>query len=317
MRVAVLRAFRHPLTLEDWPTPKTEGEEVPVRVLGAGVCHSDVHIADGDMPNLSLPLVLGHEIAGYAEGFGNVLVFASWGCGDCEFCRRGDEQLCLEAREPGWVRQGGYAEYVIVPSARYLLPLGELDPVRAAPLADAGVTPYRAVRRFRQTLRDGDSVVVIGVGGLGQFAVQFLKLLTNARVVALDRVPGKLTRATNLGADEAMSITDFNGSARVVFDFVGSEDTLRFAGGIVERGGAVVQVGEAGGQILFGLGTVPHEAIFTTSIWGSMDDLKAVLEYARTGKIRWDIECLPLRDVNDALDRVRRGEVSGRLVLRP
>lgn len=317
MQVAVLRAFRHPLALEDWPTPEAEGDEVVVRVLSAGVCHSDVHMADGDLPSLPLPLVLGHEIAGYAEGFGNVLVFASWGCGDCELCRRGDEQLCLEAREPGWARQGGYAEYVVVPSARHLLPLGELDPIRAAPLADAGVTPYRAVRRFRHMLRDGDTAVVIGIGGLGQFALQFLKLLTKARVVALDRSAAKLTRATSLGADEAISTTGFKGLARIVFDFVGSEDTLRFASGIVERGGAVVQVGEAGGRIPFGLGAVPHEAILTTSIWGSMDDLKAVLEFARAGKIRWHIECLPLRDVNDALDRVRRGDVSGRLVLRP
>ncbi len=317
MRVAVLRTFRQPLALEDWPTPTAQRDEVLVRVLGAGVCHSDVHMADGDVPNLPLPLVLGHEIAGHAEGFGNVLVFASWGCGDCELCRRGDEQLCPQAREPGWARQGGYAEYVMVPSARYLLPLGKLDPVRTAPLADAAVTPYRAVRRFRHMLRHGDRAAVIGVGGLGQFAVQFLKLLTNARVVALDRSAGKLTRAISLGADEAMSTCYFRSSARIVFDFVGSEDTLRFAGRIVERGGAVVQIGEAGGQIPFGLGTVPHEAIFTTSIWGSLDDLKAVLEYARAGKILWDIECLPLDDVNDALDRMRHGDVCGRLVLRP
>jgi len=166
-------------------------------------------------------------------------------------------------------------------------------------------------------LRDGDTAVVIGVGGLGQFAVQFLKLLTNARVVALDRVAGKLARAIALGADEAMFLADCRDSARMVFDFVGSEATLQVAAAIIERGGAVVQIGEAGGQMPFGLGIVPHEAIFTTSIWGSLDDLKAVLEYARAGRILWDVECMPLSEVNAALDRVRRGDVSGRLVLRP
>ena len=110
---------------------------------------------------------------------------------------------------------------------------------------------------------------------------------------------------------------DLKASARVVFDFVGSDATLQFAGRIVERGGTVVQIGEERGQVPFGLGFVPHEAIFTTSIWGSMDDLRAVLECARAGKIVWDVESLPLSDANTALERVRRGVVSGRLVLRP
>ena len=317
MRVAVLRTFRQPLTLEDWPIPEVQGEEVLVRVLGAGVCHTDVHMAEGALPDLPLPLILGHEIAGYADGVGNVLVFASWGCGECELCRRGDEQLCSRAREPGWKRHGGYAEYVVVPSARYLLPLNELDPAHAAPLADAGVTAYRAVRRVRHVLRDGDTAVVIGVGGLGQFAVQFLRLLTSARIVALDRNPRQLTRALAFGADLALSAADFEGPARVVLDFVGSDDTLRFAAGILEPGGAVVQIGEAGGRIPFGLDAVPHEAIFTTSIWGSMEDLNAVLECARTGKIVWNVDYMRLGEANAALERVRRGEVCGRVVLLP
>lgn len=317
MRAAVLRAFRQPLALEDWPIPKPQGDEILVRVLGAGVCHSDVHIADGEVANVPLPLILGHEIAGHADGVGNVLVFASWGCGACERCRRGDEQLCPQAREAGWARHGGYAEYLIVPSARYLLPLNDLDPIRAAPLADAALTPYRAVDRFREWLRDGETAVVIGAGGLGQFAVQFLKVLTSARVVALDRDPRKLGEAVRLGADEAMLTADFKGSARMVLDFVGTNETLGLAGTVVERGGVAVQVGEAGGTIPFGLGVVPHEATFTTSIWGSMDDLKAVLEHAHAGRIRWQVELLPLCDANLALSRVRNGDVSGRIVLQP
>lgn len=317
MRVAVLREFRRPLALEDWSDPIAQGQEVLVRVVATGVCHSDVHMADGEIKGVQLPLVPGHEIAGEAEGVGTVLVYASWGCGACEHCRRGEEQLCPNAREPGWARQGGYAEYLVVPSRRYLLPLRGLDPERAAPLADAGVTPYRAVRRVRHLLSTGGTAVVIGAGALGQFAIQFLKLLTSARIIAVDVNPAKISKALELGADRAVLPGDFQGRAQVVFDLVGSDSTLQFAANIVQRGGTVVQIGEAGGRLPFGLGAVPHEAVFTTSIWGSMEDLKAVLDYALAGKLRWDVECLRLEDANAALERVRRGQVSGRLVLRP
>src|SRR5205823_837517 len=116
---AVLRAIGEPLVFEERPEPRARGGEVVVRVRGAGVCHSDVHIVDGAAP-VPLPLVPGHEVAGEAGELGDVLVYAAWGCGSCAFCRRGDEQLCPDAREAGWGRDGGYAESLLVPSARYL-----------------------------------------------------------------------------------------------------------------------------------------------------------------------------------------------------
>lgn len=287
-----------------------------MQVRGCGVCHSDVHLADGrfDTPT---PLVLGDEIAGWVEGTGNVLVYASWGCGRCELCGQGDEQLCPRAKQPGWTCDGGYAEWVRVPSPRYLVPLEDLDPVRAAPLADAGLTPYRAVRRALPWLDDGATAVVVGAGGLGQFGIQYLKLLSRARVVAVERDRRKFPWALELGADVVLGPGERLPSADAVLDFVGSPSTLRLGVHAVRPGGLVVQVGAAGGVVSFGLDRVPAEAHFTTSVWGSLRELHEVVALARSGRLRWHVETVPLKRANEALERVRRGRVLGRLVLVP
>jgi propanol-preferring alcohol dehydrogenase len=321
MRAAVLKKFKAPLELEERARPVPTGEQVLVRVLGAGVCHSDLHISEGAYPELPLPLIIGHEIAGEVEGIGPVLVYANWGEGKCRFCQQGEEQLCQAVTEAGWLKDGGYAEYVLVPSPRYLFGLEGLDPVKAAPLADAGLTSYRAVKRLKSWLppqQSAATVVVLGTGGLGQFAIQFLKLLTPARVIAVDVSETKRQRALELGADEVASPKDLSAvSARAVLDLVGSDETLALATTIVEKTGIVMQVGEAGGKMNFGLGFVPHEAHFTTSISGSLPDLADVLNFARRGEIQWQVETLPLEQANLALARLKQGQVAGRLILIP
>jgi alcohol dehydrogenase, propanol-preferring len=317
LRAAVLNSFGAPLSFEERPDPQTEHDSVIVRVRGAGVCHTDVHLAAGRWPELRLPLVLGHEIAGEVAGVGPVLVYASWGCRQCRFCLAGEEQLCPEATEAGWTADGGYAEWVGVPSQRYVFPLVGIDPVRAAPLADAGITPYRAVRRVGSLLSREARAIVIGCGGLGQFAIQYLKLLTDARVIAVDRAADKRARALALGADDATAPEELDEPAEVVLDFVGSNETLAQAAAQVTPKGCVVQVGEETGTLRFAIGLVPHEASFTTSLWGSRKDLTDVLELAERGELSWEVEALPLDHANEALDRVRRGEVSGRIVLVP
>lgn len=317
MRVAVLRSVGSPLSIEDWPEPVPRGDEVLVRVAGAGVCRSDVHIQDGSM-EVPLPLVLGHEIAGTADGYGPVVVCGSWGDGTCPLCRRGDDPLCPAAAEPGLARHGGYAEAVLVPSPRFLVPLGGLDPVRAAPLADAGVTSYRAVRRARPWLAEDGTAVVLGCGGLGQFGVQHLARLPGVRVVAVDPSPDKRALALGLGAQAAAEPGDDLPPAQVVIDFVGSDGSLAQAARTVSRGGLVVAVGEAGGRLAVGPGTdVPWEATVTTSVWGSRRELQDVVALAQAGELRSSVETLPLDQADDALDRVRRGDVAGRLVLTP
>ena len=352
MRAAVLQKPGGPLELEERPDPEPRGEEVLVRVLGAGLCRSDLHMVDGDVPDLTLPRVLGHEIAGEAAGIGPVLVYGGWGDRTCWYCRRGEEQLCPAVAEPGWARDGGFAEAVLVPSRRYLLPLGGIDPVRAAPLADAGVTAYRAVRRVSPWLREGGTAVVIGAGGLGQFAVQYLTTVRQAgrpwvaaggwpadrpaqrprpggglgalppasadvRVVAVDPDDAKRRRARRLGAHQAAAPGDELPEAHAVLDFVGSDDTLALAARLVRRTGIVMLVGEAGGRLPFGFRAVPHEAHLTTTVWGSLGDLREVLDLARRGELDWQVEAMPLERANQALDRLRRGEVAGRLVLVP
>lgn len=260
------------------------------------MCHTDLHILDGHWPELALPRVLGHEIAGEAEGIGAVLVYGYWGWRIVRAVppRRG--AALHRSAEAGWARDGGCAELVLVPyRLRYLLPLQGPDPVRAAPLADAGVTPYRAVRRVRGWLEDGGVAVVIGAGGLGQFAVQCLKLLTDAHVVAVDVDEAKRPSARELGADEAASpeqVVEL-GRVRAVLDVVGSNGTLALSAAIVEPMGIVVQIGEAGGRLPFGHQTVPAEAHFTTAAWASIGNLEAVLQHARRGEITLHVETLP------------------------
>lgn len=318
MRAMVLYEVGGRLELEDRPEPRLRGSEVLVKVHGAGLCGSDLHMIDGRMPHLPLPRVLGHEISGEAAGIGEVIVYASWGDGTCDFCRAGEEQLCARAAEPGWARDGGFAEAVVVPSPAYLLPLQGLDSVRAAPLADAGVTAYRAVRRARPWLGYGSTAIVIGAGGLGQFAIQYLRLLTDASVLVVEPTAAKQARALELGAGSAVGTDDVDlPLAAVVFDFVGSAKTLRRAAGLVRTNGLVVLVGEAGGQLPFGISTMASEASLTTSIWGSRAELATVVDLAQGGQISWEVEVLPLSEANTVVDRLRRGDVRGRFVLSP
>jgi propanol-preferring alcohol dehydrogenase len=191
------------------------------------------------------------------------------------------------------------AELVRVPSERYLFPLAGIDPVQAAPLADAGITPYRAVRRIRSFLGRGARAIVIGCGGLGQFAIQYLKLLTDSYVLAVDSAAGKRERALALGADASVSPEELEERAEAVLDFVGADETLATAARLVKPKGVVVQVGEAAGTLQFALGHVPHEALFTTSIWGSLKDMAAVVELAARGELVWQVETRPLEQANE------------------
>ncbi len=316
VRAAVLHSHGQPLVFEDRLDLQPAGTQRVVRVLAAGVCHSDLHMIDGVIGG-PLPRVLGHEVAGHLEGAGNVLVYPCWSDGTCAYCRRGLEQLCPAAAEPGWAVDGGFAEQVLVPHPRFLLPLGELDPVWAAPLADAGVTPYRAVRRALPWLTTGATALVIGAGGLGQFAIQYLRLLSAARVVAVDPSEPKRRRARSLGAHDAAAPGDDLPAASAVFDLVGTDATLRQAVEHVLPAGMVMVVGEAGGRVPFGFSLLPYEAHLTSSVWGSYQDLRAVLGMAQRGELTWDVEPMPLAEANEALSRLRNGEAAGRIVLIP
>lgn len=318
MRTQVLRALRGRFEPEERPDPTPQGDETTVRVLACGLCHSDLHIVDGRWPAFPLPRVLGHEIAGFHEELGNVLVYAPFGCGGCDHCERTEEVMCPDVTEAGMVVDGGYAERVLVPHRRFLYPLGDLDPVHAAPLACGGVTPYRAVKRTL-TLAGAQTptVALIGAGGLGQFGIQYLHLLSDARVTAIDPAGAKRDRARALGVETAAAPDEVEGRFDAVMDFVGSDDTGSLSARLVRPGGVVMQVGAYGGGTRVGLSMVPHESIWSLSLWGSRDELGEVIEIARRGELDWQTEAVALDDVNDAHRRLRAGEVTGRLVLVP
>jgi propanol-preferring alcohol dehydrogenase len=225
--------------------------------------------------------------------------------------------ICPNAREAGLFQDGGYAEYVRVPARRYLYPIGGLDPVQAAPLGCGGLTPYRAVKHAQRWLDRGSRALVLGAGGLGQFGIQFLRLLTDATVHAGDPSQQKRERALELGAAEAAAPEEFEAPYTAVIDFVGSEDSLTHAARLVDRQGVAIVVGLFGGRIPFGLGAVPHEAHFLSSIWGSRNELAELIELAQRERLEYTIDTMPLERAQEAHDLIRSGRARGRIVLTP
>jgi propanol-preferring alcohol dehydrogenase len=329
-----------PLRLEELPIPEPSGSQVRIAVSGCGVCHTDVHLARTDRLRVSRPVTLGHEVAGTIDAWGPdatpalhrghlhegnpVVVFGGWGCGACRECAAGEEQRCERGESPGFQVDGGYAEYMLVPHPRYLVRLGDLHADHAAPLADAGVTPFRAVRRAMPWLAPGARVLLIGFGGLGQFALQYLRRIPELTVAVREISPAKLQLASRRGADlglldgdESLLTLGLGAPADVVFDFVGTDDSLAYAARNVAPGGLISLVGEAGGALPFGFERVPVEASLTTTAWGSLADLREVVRLARRGRLQWEVERMALAEANGALERLAGGGVEGRLVLVP
>src|SRR6185312_10227255 len=307
-----LPAWQQPPELRDVPMPEPRAGEVLLKVAGAGACHSDLHLMEwpaGQLP-FDPPFTLGHENAGWVEALGDgvtgleigepVIVYGPWGCGRCTACRRSAENYCEHAGEIGVMggglgRDGGMAEYMLVPSPRLLLALGDLDPRDAAPLTDAALTPYHAIKRSLHKLGPGSHAVVIGAGGLGHMAIQILSALTPARVVAVDRADDKLALARDVGAevtvragsDAAAAIREatHGRGAELVLDLVGSDDTLALAAQVGRSEGDLALVGLAGGTYPLSFFSQPYELAVATTYWGTAIGLLEVIELARAGRI--------------------------------
>jgi propanol-preferring alcohol dehydrogenase len=344
MQAFQLVEWQQPPVLRDVPVPEPGPGEVLVKVGGAGACHSDLHLMEwpaGTLP-YELPFTLGHENAGWIDALGPgvkgwevgeaVAVYGPWGCGRCRPCRTGLETLCERAAQLGAAggglgRDGGMAEYMLVPDPRLLVVLGDLDPRDAAPLSDAALTPYHAIKLALHQLVPGSSAVVIGVGGLGHMAVQILRALSPARVIATDIDPGKLELARAVGADhtvasgeaaaqEIRELTRGRG-ATLVLDCVGNDATLALDTQVVAKGGAVMVIGVGGGTLEYRFNTLPSDASLTHPYWGSSIELAEVLELARSGHITAHAEHFPLERVADAYERMQSGTLSGRAVITP
>lgn len=324
--------------------PSIASDEVLVRVAGAGLCHSDLHLLHA--PIERPPLTLGHETAGWVDtvgaevdGFATgdpVLVYLVWACGECRSCLEGRDNSCEVAggRQtmvpcPGLGPAGGMAEFIAV-KARYLEPLGSLDPVLAGPLADAGLTSHHAIIGAKHRLGPGTTAVVIGLGGLGHAGLQILAAITEATLVGVDVQQAKLDFAAAHGAahtflsDEttASKILDItNGyGADAVFDFTGTQPTVDLAVNCIAPDGALRFVGLGGGTLQYGaLGssTLPWGVDLRTSYAGTRADQRAVIELAAAGKITLETKQYDLEDSRSAFDDLEAGRLLGRAILVP
>ncbi len=344
MKAYQLVGWQQPPELRDVPVPEPGIGQVLIKVGGACACHTDLRVMQwpAGFHDYELPFTLGHENAGWIEALGPgvegwrvgdaVAVYGPWGCGRCAACREGREMLCertatVDVPIGGFGRDGGMAEFMLVPDARWLVPLGELDPREAAPLSDAALTPYHAIKSVLSLLTPGTQALVIGVGGLGHMAVQLLRAVSAAEVLAVDVGQAKLDFARGLGAGVTIAAGDSAAAeireithglgAMAVFDCVGTEETMRLAAAAARAGGAVQVIGLAGGTLPFTYGTLPFGCSLTIPYWGSVTELMEVLELARSGAVRAHTERFSLEHAAEAYARLRAGDLLGRAVVTP
>lgn len=330
------------VVVNDAVIPKPKGDQVLLKIAAAGVCHSDLHIIDGSIP-ITPEFILGHENAGWVEEIGDgvtgfkkgdaVLVYGPWGCGHCKPCQKSSENYCDhqadQALGGGLGDDGGMAEYMLVPSSRLLVPIYDLDPIIAAPLTDAALTPYSAIKNSLHKLMSDEYVVVIGIGGLGHVALQILSAVSSASIIACDVNEEKLEMARKYGAqftinsndqDAAAQIQKITGSkkAKVVLDFVGIKPTIALAAQVIGLDGDLTIVGLGGGELNWkAMGIIPFGVNIKNPYWGARTELMEVIGLARQNKIHIETETYSLDQANEVYEKLEKGQIKGRAVLVP
>ncbi len=344
MKAARLFEYHKPLGVVDVPEPRIAAPtDVIVRIAGAGVCRTDLHLVDEvwreALGHPRLPYTIGHENAGFVEEVGPAVTHLKKGdpvilhpfvtCGYCRACRAGNDMHCVSGVFPGLDgTDGGYAD-LLKTSARAVIKLAPgTEPASLAPFADAGVTAYHAVKKVAPQTYPGSTAVVVGVGGLGHFAVQLLKVMTTARVVAVDSRPERLQFARSLGADEALT-TDGDGGVKavldytmgagadVIIDFVGEHGTPRTALKMLRKGGTYSIVGYGGSVEPTTLEMISRELTIVGNLVGTYNDLAELMELNRQGKVRISAARFPLEAVADVMHSLEEGKIEGRAVLVP
>lgn len=350
MKAARLHEYGKALVLEDVPVPDIQPDEILVQVKASGMCRSDVQLVDGyfrryaDIPT---PITLGHEITGVVHKIGAVVpkaagfregdpvaVAPGWGDGTCRHCLVGNTHICPNVRWPGFGPYGGFAEFLPVP-ARYLV---KVDPrlkfEEIAPLTDAGLTPYRGLKKLRDAGALGPNRVVgvLGIGGLGLYAVQYARLLGGgATVVALARNPDKLAVAKDYGVDHVIgvkgkSLADVGDALAkatgqreldAIIDCAGAPEMIQLGFGLLSIGGHYADVGLVGDRIDIPLfPRVSREQTLHGSYWGNNTDLTEVMSLAAQGKIRHTIKVIAFDQLNEYIELLRAGEIVGRSVMK-
>jgi NAD+-dependent secondary alcohol dehydrogenase Adh1 len=346
MKAAILTAFNSPLVLTEVEAPRVRGpHDVIVRVTGAGICGSDVHLIEGAFKDVlgmpGFPYVLGHENAGFVAAVGDavttlavgdpVLVHPHVTCGLCRACRRGDESFCEALRFPGIDGQwpGGFAEFLRTTERAAVKLAPGTDPAPMASLADAGLTAYHAVRRAVDGLPPDGTAVVVGIGGVGHFALQLLRLFSPARLIAVDRSIEKLrAEGSNLGADLTMAaggdlverVMAATGGAGVdlVMDCVGAAPVPDQSLAMLRRGGVYSVLGADDGRACCGtVGLTGRELTIRGNLVGTLGELAELAQIASRGRIRLVQAFYPLAEANKALNDLRSGKVNGRAILVP
>ena len=341
MKAVRLHGYHQQPVVEEAPEPTVQGPfDVVVRIGGAGVCRTDLHIIEGqwaERQNPTLPYTLGHENAGWVHEVGSavtnvqvgdtVILHPSPTCGLCRACRAGDDMHCVNSTFPGLSHDGGMAEYLLT-SARACVKLDpQTRPQDVAALADAGITAYHAVRKAIPLLYPGTTCVLIGAGGLGHIGIQCLATLTATRIIVVDRNPDALKLAEQLGAQHTVvadggqvravqDLTDGRG-ANVVLDFVAEQGAEQDAFSMTGQAGAYFVIGYGGTVHIPTLDIISTERNIIGNIVGTYTELAELMVLAQTGKVALHTRTYPLDAAVDALQDLDAGRVRGRAILVP
>ena len=332
MKAAVLRGANQTLEVMEVPTPSPGPGEALVRVVGCGMCHTDLHYLDHGVKTFKEPpIILGHEAAGTVEKLGDgsgdvaegdrVLIPAVLSCGTCRYCRRGRENICDNLVMLGNNMDGAYAEFVVVPASQLIAVPASIPLERASIIADAVSTPYHAVKH-RGRVQPGDIVAVVGCGGVGLNVVQ-CATLAGARVIAIDVSEQRLDIARTLGAVETVNPNEVeridrhvrkltDGGVDVAFEAIGNPKTIRVAFSLLRRGGRLCVIGYSADEVTLSAAKLMY---FELEVVGSLGcgagEYPEIIGLVEAGRLRLDIivsGCIPLDDINDGFDRLRRGE---------
>lgn len=350
MKAAQIVAPKEPLQLKDLEVPKPNESEVVVKVKAVGVCHSDLHLWEGGYDagagvflkatdrGVKFPVTPGHEVVGTVTQIGNsvkdikigdeVLVYPWIGCGVCPACKVENENLCDAPQSLGVFQNGGYAEYVLVPSFKYLIKISGIDLEGAASLACSGLTAFTAVKKANSG--EGQFLVIIGAGGLGLMSIQIAKAITKSTIICADLDDNKLAAAKKLGADHTINSKDpeavqkiisicNNKGAECVIDFVNAPPTVKMGLALLRKRGNLILVGLFGGSAELVLPTIPLKAITIQGAYtGNYKSLVELVELAKKGVINPIVsKRYSLSDVNTALVDLKQGKIIGRAVMNP
>lgn len=350
MNSAKITAPNKPLAISNVETPHPENEQVLVKVDAVGVCHSDLHLWEGGYDlgdgkfmkvtdrGVKYPITPGHEIAGTVQEIGGdvsgfakgdkVLVYPWIGCKECPACSAGNENLCDSPRSMGVFQDGGYAEYAVIPSYRYLARLDGVEPDVATSLACSGLTAYTAIKKAN--VQSPEYIVIIGAGGLGLMGIQIAKAITDAKIICVDLDDEKLQTASEMGADHTVNSKEPDADSQImeicgqkgadsVVDFVNAPPTAKIGLAVLRKRGNLIMVGLFGGSIEISLVTIPLKAITIQGAYtGNYTDMVELLKLARDGVINPVIsKRYTLTEANDALLALKERRIIGRAVINP